>query len=211
MNTLERSESQQHKARIIEWNPQKGYGFLKHGKKRVFLHRRDFSEHHKRPAPGDHIHFTYGVDASGRQCAVNARHVNDGGKLTLGSLVLVLLLLLIPSLALYKLTRVLELSLYLLPAVFLAINLITFSLYSSDKSNARKKLQRIPESMLHFWEFIGGWAGALLAQKKYRHKATKSSYQFSYWAIVILHLFVCTDYLLRWRMSLFVFESLRDL
>ena len=44
-------------AKIIEWNDRKGFGFLQVGKGRVFLHRGDFAERHKRPAVGDVIRF----------------------------------------------------------------------------------------------------------------------------------------------------------
>ena len=64
-------------ARIVEWNDEKGYGFLGVGQRRVFLHWRDFAERHKRPAAGDVIRFTLGVDAQGRTFAKEAVHVND--------------------------------------------------------------------------------------------------------------------------------------
>jgi uncharacterized membrane protein YsdA (DUF1294 family) len=37
--------------------------------------------------------------------------------------------------------------------------------------------------------------GGFIAQKKLRHKSTKSSYQAVFWAIVILHLAFWVDWL----------------
>ena len=42
-------------AKIVRWDDQKGYGFLMVGKNKVFLHRRDFAEWHKRPVVGDDV------------------------------------------------------------------------------------------------------------------------------------------------------------
>lgn len=199
MSKPQTGQAETYTAKIVQWDAQKGYGFLLHRKKKLFLHRRDFTEQHKRPQIGDKIHFSYGTDSNGRQCAVSARHVNDGGKITLGTLIFITILLLIPSLAIYKLTRTLSISPIYPVAYLLVINLITFTEYKTDKQRARLKLARTPEIALHLWEIIGGWPAALLAQRKYRHKCSKSSYQSIYWFIIILHLFISTDYLLKWR------------
>ena len=73
-------------AKIVEWDRQKGYGFLQVGQRRVFLHRRDFVEHHKRPAVGDAVRFMLGQDAKGRTCATNAVHSLQGWKLSRAAL-----------------------------------------------------------------------------------------------------------------------------
>ena len=83
-------------AKIVEWKHEKGYGFLQVGKGRLFLHWRDFAERHKRPAVGDLIRFTGGVDAQGRRCAKNAVHVNDGGHVTALAVLLLTCLLVLP-------------------------------------------------------------------------------------------------------------------
>ncbi|SJM91388.1 Cold-shock protein (fragment) [Crenothrix polyspora] len=46
---------------------------------------------------------------------------------------------------------------------------------------------RIPEKSLHTLELLGGWPGALLAQRTLRHKNRKPSYQVVFWLIVGLH------------------------
>ena len=53
----------QSEGKIVEWDQAKGFGYLRSGKRKLFLHRRDFSEHHKKPEVGDSVRFTIGSDA----------------------------------------------------------------------------------------------------------------------------------------------------
>jgi uncharacterized membrane protein YsdA (DUF1294 family) len=69
--------------------------------------------------------------------------------------------------------------------VFMSTLAILF--YGADKRRALGHRWRIPEFYLHLLEFLGGWPGALLAQKDFRHKATKTAYQRVFWGIVGLH------------------------
>ena len=74
--------------------------------------------------------------------------------------------------------------------LYLAMSIITFSLYGLDKWKAKKSSQRIPEKILHLSEFFGGWPGAILGQLFFRHKTSKFTYQLVFWLIVALHLFL---------------------
>lgn len=72
-------------------------------------------------------------------------------------------------------------------ALYLAASLIAFFTYASDKSAARKNQWRTKESTLHLLAAIGGWPGALIAQKLLRHKSKKRSFQTVFWATVVLN------------------------
>jgi uncharacterized membrane protein YsdA (DUF1294 family) len=78
----------------------------------------------------------------------------------------------------------------LLLGVFLAaINACTVLLYAHDKRAARRRgARRIAERTLHTLELLGGWPGALLAQRWLRHKTVKPAYQRVFRGIVALHL-----------------------
>ena len=89
----------------------------------------------------------------------------------------------------------------LLAAGLLLLSLITFLAYRSDKRRAEADDWRIPESLLHFAELIGGWPGAFLGQRSFRHKTSKVSYQLVFWLIVLIHQLVALDCLLDWRFS----------
>ena len=75
-----------------------------------------------------------------------------------------------------------------LPGVYLLASLVTFTLYGFDKARAKRLQWRIPEGTLHFWELVGGWPGALVAQQSYRHKTQKLSFKLVLWFIILLHI-----------------------
>ncbi len=74
-----------------------------------------------------------------------------------------------------------------LATVFAALSLLAFAAYARDKRAARLQARRTPESALHVLELLGGWPGALLAQRALRHKNRKLSFQWAFWACVVLH------------------------
>lgn len=71
---------------------------------------------------------------------------------------------------------------------FISINLVTILAYWVDKRAAIRGAWRVPESNLHTLEFLGGWSGALLAQRMFRHKNKKRSYQSMFWFILIMQI-----------------------
>lgn len=84
---------------------------------------------------------------------------------------------------------------------WLVVSIITHVTYRVDKKRAELGQWRTPESTLHFLELIGGWAGAFLAQREFRHKISKGSYQETFWAIVVLYQIVACDFLLGWAIT----------
>jgi uncharacterized membrane protein YsdA (DUF1294 family) len=67
------------------------------------------------------------------------------------------------------------------------LSLITFCLYGLDKSAARRGRWRVQESTLHFLSLFGGWPGAMLGQKVFRHKTRKRYFQVMFWLTVLLN------------------------
>lgn len=66
----------------------------------------------------------------------------------------------------------------------ISINIVTIWAYYRDKRAARKGNWRVPEATLHTLELLGGWSGAFIAQKIFRHKTKKQSYQTTFWLVV---------------------------
>lgn len=62
-------------------------------------------------------------------------------------------------------------------AFYFIISVMTFIVYLVDKTAAQKNRWRIPEKTLHLLSLVGGWPGALLAQRLLRHKTQKISFQ----------------------------------
>lgn len=79
---------------------------------------------------------------------------------------------------------------FLLFLVFqlVSINIVTFLVYGIDKRAAKKGERRVPESNMHTLEFLGGWIGALLGQKIFRHKTKKRSYQSFFWFMLFFEI-----------------------
>ena len=81
--------------------------------------------------------------------------------------------------------------------VYAAASLAAFVAYARDKRAAVRGGSRVAERRLHVLELLGGWPGALLAQRLLRHKVRKPRYQVVFRAIVVLHLVVWLTVL--WR------------
>lgn len=67
-----------------------------------------------------------------------------------------------------------------------SINITTFVAYFIDKRAAVRHAWRVPENTLHMLEFLGGWLGALLAQKIFHHKTAKKSFRNMFWLMIFL-------------------------
>jgi len=68
------------------------------------------------------------------------------------------------------------------------ITLLTFGCYAYDKMAARKNNWRISEKSLHTLSLAGGWIGAFVAQKIFRHKTVKQPFQSIFWCTVVLNI-----------------------
>jgi uncharacterized membrane protein YsdA (DUF1294 family) len=56
-----------------------------------------------------------------------------------------------------------------------------------DKSAAKNSQRRISENTLHLFSLLGGWPGAVFAQKTLHHKSKKVAFQTTFWIIVALN------------------------
>jgi uncharacterized membrane protein YsdA (DUF1294 family) len=71
--------------------------------------------------------------------------------------------------------------------LYLSASVTAFTAYALDKAAARSKQWRISENTLHLFSLLGGWPGALAAQKLLRHKSRKLSFQIAFWSTVALN------------------------
>jgi uncharacterized membrane protein YsdA (DUF1294 family) len=71
--------------------------------------------------------------------------------------------------------------------LYLAASAASVVVYAIDKSAARNGRWRIAESTLHLLSVIGGWPGALIAQRLFRHKSRKPSFQAAFLFTVVLN------------------------
>jgi len=186
-------------ARIVEWDRGKGKGLIAFEKHRIPMCRDDFVAHHKRPEVGDYVDFVLGRDEQGRIHAQQVEHHNDGGRIRFWHLLVLAPLLVAPGIALSRLASRSDWRLVVGCAVGLSI--IGFLMYWLDKLRARHGQWRVAETTLHLVALCGGWAGAFLAQRHFRHKTGKLRFQLIFWMIVTLHQFVAVDFLRDWTVS----------
>jgi uncharacterized membrane protein YsdA (DUF1294 family) len=121
---------------------------------------------------------------------------NAGGRLRAMHLLVLVTLLALPGVAAWRVLG---------PAVApwagggcAAASLFAFLACWHDKRSARTQRWRTPEGTLHLLELVGGWPGAFLAQRWFRHKTVKTSYQAVFWLIVGLYQLVAIDALRGW-------------
>ncbi len=69
----------------------------------------------------------------------------------------------------------------------LLLSLATFVMFGVDKRRANLDKHRISEKRLHLLAMLGGWPGAVLGQRAFRHKTIKKSFRLVLWGIILLH------------------------
>jgi uncharacterized membrane protein YsdA (DUF1294 family) len=79
--------------------------------------------------------------------------------------------------------------------LYLAASVASAVAYAIDKSAAQSGRWRTAESTLHLLAVVGGWPGALVAQRVFRHKSRKLSFRAAFRATVALN---CGALLLFW-------------
>ncbi|MCA1770716.1 MAG: DUF1294 domain-containing protein [Halomonas sp.] len=94
----------------------------------------------------------------------------------------------------------------LLIGLYLLASLAAIILYRLDKLAAQQGRRRIPESTLHLVAVMGGWPGALLARRWFRHKTRKQPFGMILWSCAVLN--VC---LVAWLVTSDAASGLRQL
>ncbi len=194
------------KGQLTTWKDNRGFGFIQpsSGRQEVFLHITAFKNLDRRPQVGDFICYQLTVDKDGKVRACNASieeitsqpqsssytapmKLSSKPRVRSSSLVLeTLVLSIVPGLGSihFALTTSNQIPLIL----YSVMSLITFAVYAEDKSRAKQGGWRVSEKTLHLCEFMGGWLGAFVAQRKLHHKSSKVSYQVVFRVIVIFHI-----------------------
>lgn len=75
----------------------------------------------------------------------------------------------------------------LILAAYAVLSGTAFLMYRADKSAAVQGRRRTPESTLHTIDLLGGWPGALIARRVYRHKTKAQPFVTVYWLTVLMN------------------------
>ena len=180
-----------YQGKISDWNNEKGFGFVSPngGGQKAFVHIKAFLKYSSRPVGGELITYELEKDPKNRFYAKNIELMGEslvaseyGKSNFIPSFFAVTFLVL-----LYLLTFIKFAPLNLLLA-YLVVSAFTFVVYAKDKLAAKKNTQRTPEITLHLLSIIGGWPGAIFAQKLLRHKSKKEAFQNIFWVTVFFNI-----------------------
>ena len=182
-----------HQGKITNWKDEQGFGFVSPngGGKDIFIHVKSFTRSKKRPVGNELVSYEVQTDKNGRLSAQNVLYVGEAKDrpVTIGKSVYPVYFALI-FLALLGMAVFFKTLPLLVLAIYLGASLVTFILYWQDKRAAKDGAQRTPEKTLQLLSLIGGWPSGLFAQRIFRHKSTKQSFQFTYWVTVFLNISV---------------------
>ncbi|WKJ89960.1 cold shock and DUF1294 domain-containing protein [Methylomonas montana] len=191
---------------IKSWKEDKGFGFIQPngGGKDVFIHIRDLKHKNYRPQQGDGICYRVIQDQNGKTRAYDAfikgieishftkKNLRPNKPLQksnpqyqLGILPIFVIATIPFACSIFIIFRDRNLFPFF---SYVLLSLSIFLIYAIDKTKAHKNKWRIPENTLHFFELLGGWPGALIAQRIMRHKNKKPSFQKVFWIIVTTHI-----------------------
>jgi uncharacterized membrane protein YsdA (DUF1294 family) len=74
------------------------------------------------------------------------------------------------------------------------MSVVTYIVYALDKNAARRRRHRVAERTLHLLALVGGWPGALIAQRLLRHKTHKRRFLALFWLTAIAHVAAVTAF-----------------
>lgn len=197
---------------LVRWEKDRGFGFIRCPEisADVFVHLRDFTNRGTAPQVGMRVNFeeihvggkgprAMSVQAAGaarqpqsqpqRRSAPPRRQPDRSVRSSTSSsspLPMVLLLVAYGALLGYGVwtARLPPIAL----GVLALLSLLTFFIYGFDKNAAETGRWRTAEKTLHLLSLIGGWPGAWVAQRLFRHKVRKASFMAGYWATVLAHM-----------------------
>jgi uncharacterized membrane protein YsdA (DUF1294 family)/cold shock CspA family protein len=179
-----------HQGKITTWKDEQGFGFItpNGGGNKIFVHIKSFENRQRRPVGNEIVTYELKNDEKGRGLAENVTFVGESKSSASASrrsnfpiILALVFLVIVTGLFFSGKLPVSVLGLYLVASA------VTFVAYALDKSAAKNDQRRTPEKTLHLFALVGGWPGALVAQRLLRHKSKKQSFQIVFWATVVLN------------------------
>lgn len=168
--------------RITDWNDERGFGFVVTNgtENRHFFHISALRGSTERPTVGRLVTFEAQPQADGKLRAIDvrypgtpARRPTAGGR-PLGWAPDAAIGVAQAGLPAWLVLG--ERASPLLLAAIAAMSAIAVLMYYVDKRRAAAGDWRIPEAKLQLVGLLGGWLGALCAQRLFRHKSSKAAY-----------------------------------
>ena len=185
-----RKIAMRYRGKIVRWNDLQGFGFIVQngGTKEIFVHIKSFKRRQRRPVENEIVIYESMVDAKGRMQAKNVTFVVESAVISPAPQRSIVPLIFAASFLIFVACAVFFRKLpWPLLLLYLIASGSTFIAYVFDKSAANRGQWRIQENTLHIFGLIGGWPGALAAQKLIHHKSRKQSFQQMFWITVVFN------------------------
>jgi len=179
-----------YQGRIVRWDDAKGFGHIiwHGGGEPLFVHIKAFARGSRRPVIDDVVTYALGADARGRPRAERVefprKPAHQASPVTAGKPSAFPLLLAAAFVILLTLAALADRLPLIVLLVCVGMSVATFIAYGFDKAAAQAGDRRTPESTLQTMALVGGWPGAVLAQRLLRHKSRKASFQQVFWVAV---------------------------
>lgn len=167
--------------KIINYNKEKGYGFIHSDRheENIFVHQSEITNA-KELFQGQSVEFEIKKTHKGLAAIAVVAGAKQQSPYVIFGLISAFI-----TMAIFSYLYVHE-PIHPILSYLIAINITTFLLYGYDKFISSGKQLRIPEWNLHALALLGGSPAGLMAQKFFRHKTVKESFQLLYWLIVLV-------------------------
>ncbi len=170
---------------IKKWDESKGFGFIKSKQgKDIFVHASDCRSRLSFSSVGEDVEFKRSRDPKGRDRAINVRLTRQK-KIRLPFFISLAAALGFVGCISYFV----YINGYPIDVLYLigAASILSILAYARDKSAARKGRWRVSENTLHLFSLLGGWPGAIVAQRMVNHKTSKQPFRSVFWITVLLN------------------------
>lgn len=179
-----------YQGKITSWKDDKGFGFITQRVEgnQVFVHIKSFVNQQRRPIGNEIVSYELKTDNKGRPQALSVAFSDECVPTTCSSSRSKSSLRFTATFLLFVAGATFTGNLPLIVlGIYLVASAITFIAYALDKSAAKNDKWRTNESTLHLFALIGGWPGALAAQRLLRQKSKKQSFQNVFWITVVFN------------------------
>ena len=180
-----------HKGILTKWNDDRGFGFITSsgGEEPVFVHISAFARGQERPMLNRSLTYRLVRDEKQRPRAADVRFMVSRRRLARGkSRGLIPAALAVAAFFGGLAALVPPPEWQRLAGFYTLASVVTFLFYGLDKRAATRGGWRTSEARLHLFELLGGWPGALLAQRVFRHKTRKAEFQVVFYLAVAANL-----------------------